>query len=97
MQAETLKDGLKLLKKQAEAMIHKIKSCSKSGDGSLKNQILDDFDKALQKDKGTRDLKDKIHAGFFEDPKEMGLSDLYLEAMAQGVEREIEHQERQQR
>lgn len=97
MQADTLKDGLQLLKKQAEAMIHKIKSCSKSGDGSLKNQILDDFDKALQKDRGTRDLKSKIDVGFFEDAKETGLSDLYLQAMAHGVEREIDHQERQQR
>ena len=49
MQADTLKDGLNLLKKQSEAMIEKIKNCSITGDGSLKNRILEDFDKALQK------------------------------------------------
>ena len=36
-------------------MIEKIKNSSNSGDGSLKNKILEDFDKALKK--GSETLK----------------------------------------
>ena len=75
-----------MLKKQAQEMIVKIKQSSEGNDNQMNMQIINDFDKALTKtefdESISDDLKEKVKSGFFESKNEVGLTDLYLTAMA---------------
>ena len=89
MHADTLKEGLQFLKTQGQDLT---KTIQEQKDSPFTQQIADDFYRVL----GTQDQGCQASEETVEEEND-ALTDLYMQAVASSIQREIDHQEREKR
>ena len=89
MHADTLKEGLQFLKTQGQDLT---KTIQEQKDSLFTQKIAEDFNRVL----GTQDQGCQAGDEQIEEEND-ALTDLYMQAVASSIQREIDHQEREKR